>query len=101
MAERRGGNEREGEEESRGENRGRRGERTEHGRGRVLSCRWRDVRGRERWRRKGEWRGREREQERTRGRRVSEVLWKTKMGAGKRERREEKNEKEIVGRERG
>ena len=38
------------------------------------------------------------ENEKERG--VSEVLWKMKMGAGKKERREEKNEREIVGRER-
>ena len=46
-------------------------------------------------------RKREGREGRTRGRGVSEVLWKTKMGAGKRERREEKNEREIVGKERG
>ena len=45
-------------------------------------------------------RKREGREGRTRGRGVSEVLWKTKMGASKRERREEKNEREIVRRER-
>ena len=46
-------------------------------------------------------RKREGREGRTRGRGVSEVLWKTKMGASKKERREEKNEREIVRRERG